>query len=124
MSAVLRAPEGATANTALPVQNNWEQRIATALLRTDERDLIELLGKDKSVISRLRSGERAVNFFETLKVLNFLGYKAVSKDKLCVPDYELRTLRDAYDFVSSNPAMAARFSAWRESAPLKWGDEE
>ena len=96
MSAQLRPAEGPTSNTALPVAHNWEQRIATLLLRAEETDLIALLGKDKSVISRLRSGERAVNFTELLKVLNFLGYKVVSKQKECIAKDELAMLRRHY----------------------------
>lgn len=95
MAAVLQ-PERATPNNPLPVSSNWEQRITTLLLRADPSDLIALLGKDKSVISRLQSGERAVNFFELLKVLNFLGYKIVSKQKECIAKDELAMLRRHY----------------------------
>jgi hypothetical protein len=65
-------------------------------LRAEESDLIQLLGKDKSVISRLRSGERAVNFTELLRLINFLGYKVVSKEKECIHRDELKMLRRTY----------------------------
>lgn len=119
MSAVLQRPEGATSNNPLPVGNNWQQRITTALLRAAPAVLMERLHLDKAAISRLKSGERAVNFFDMLGVADILGYKMVSKDKLCVPDYELHTLRDYQEFVLSNPTMSERFSAWRETQPLR-----
>lgn len=95
MSAVL-APTGATANSALPVKRNQEQVISTKLIRADGKELAALLQKDESVISRLRSGERSVNLFEFLKVMHFLGYKLVSKDKICVEADELNMLRRHY----------------------------
>ena len=72
------------------------QVIATKLLRAPGKELAILLEKDESVISRLRSGERAVNLFEFLKVLNFLGYKVVSSAKICVDADELNMLRRHY----------------------------
>jgi hypothetical protein len=96
MSAQLRAPEGASANTASPVARNLSQVIATKLLRAPGIELARLLEKDESVISRLRSGERAVNLFEFLKVLHYLGYKVVSQDKECIHRDELKMLRRTY----------------------------
>lgn len=96
MSAVLQPREGTTSNTALPVPRNLAQVLATKLLRAPGKELAVLLEKDESVISRLRSGERAVNLFEFLKVLNFLGYKVVSKDKECIHRDELKMLRRTY----------------------------
>ena len=59
-------------------------------------ELARLLMKDESVVSRLRSGERSVNLFEFIKVIDFLGYKLVSKEKECVPRDELKMLRRTY----------------------------
>lgn len=96
MSAQLAAPSGASANTALPVRRNLSQAITSRLMRADGKELCALLGKDESVISRLRSGERGVNLFEFLKVLTFLGYKVVSANKICVDPDELNMLRRHY----------------------------
>lgn len=96
MSAVLRAPEGATSSTALPVPRNLAQVITTKLLRASGIELARHLEKDESVVSRLKSGERAVNFLEFFKVIDFLGYKIVGKQMKCVPEDELRMLRRTY----------------------------
>lgn len=77
------------------------QVIATKLLRVSGIELAQALGKDESVASRVKSGERAVSVVEWLKVIDLLGYKLVSKDKQCVPADELSMLRRTYAHVHS-----------------------
>ena len=102
-----------------------EQKVCSQLLALTTADLAKALGKDDTgTASRIRAGERSCSWQVWMRLMDFIGYKLVSKDKLCVPDYELQMLRDAYGFISSNREMSARFSAWRESRPLQWEGEE
>lgn len=96
MAAQLSAPSGASTNSAVPIRRNLSQVIATKLLRASGMDLARVIGKDESAVSRLKSGERAVNFLEFFAVLDFLGYKIVSKEKKCIDARELDFLRAHY----------------------------
>lgn len=107
-----------------PPTRSLEQKICAQLLALSTDDIARAIGKDDTgTASRIRSGERSCSWMVWTRLMDFIGYKLVSKDKLCVPDYELRMLRDSYSFISCNPEMAARFSAWRESRPLQWDEE-
>lgn len=56
--------------------------------------------------------------------MDLVGYKLVSKGKLCMPQDEARMLRRAYAFITSSDELSARFAASEESVPLDWDGDE
>jgi hypothetical protein len=101
MSAVLRAPEGASTSTPTPIERNLVQTIATRLLKLPLSAIAETLHCDESAACRVRANERAVTLNGWLALMELLGYKLVSRDKQCVSADELRMLRRTYAQVHS-----------------------
>ena len=121
MSAVL-APQGATPSTAPPPARNQAQIICTLLLKAPLEDLARVAGCDVSGASRMRANERPLTLDKWLKVVDWLGYKLVGKDKLCMPADEARMLRRAYNFISSSDDLSRRFAATEETPRLEWDE--
>lgn len=123
MAAVL-APEGASTSTASPGSRNLAQVICTKLLRTPLTVIGEAVGCDSSGASRIRANERPCTLNAWLRLMSALGFKLVSRDKLCIPADELKMLRRAYAFISSSDELSQRFASSLEEVPLEWeGDE-
>ncbi len=74
----------------------------------------------------MRANEKPLTLRIWLKVMDFLGYKLVGKDKLCTSAEEMYMLRLGYAFVTEDPATAARFAAWQEARTrtLDWSGTE
>lgn len=123
MAAVL-APSGANPSTDSQGLRKVAQVICTALLRTPLADLARAAECDVSGASRLRANERPCTLTTWLRILDFLGFKVVSKTKLCVPADELKMLRRAYAFIASSDDLSQRFAAAEEVVPLNWEGEE
>lgn len=118
------APSGAPTSTGSPPQRNLAQVICTKLLRTPLADIAEAAGCDTSGASRIRANERPCTLNAWLRLMDRLGYKLVSKGKLCMPQDEARMLRRAYGFITSSDELSARFASSEEAVPLEWeGDE-
>lgn len=124
MSAVLQAPSGATSSTAAPATRNLAQVICTKLLRTPLAEIAEAAACDVSGASRIRANERPCTLNAWLRLMDLLGYKLVSKTKLCMPQDEARMLRRAYAFITSSDELSSRFAASEESVPLEWDGDE
>ena len=122
MAAVF-APQGAPSSNLAHGPRNLAQVICTKLLRTPLKDIAEAVGCDDTGASRIRANDRPCTLNAWLKLMDMLGYKLVSKGKLCVPEDELRMLRRAYQFISSSDELAERFAASEEVVPLRWEDE-
>jgi hypothetical protein len=118
MNAVLQAPSGANATRDLSPYSKLEQKICTQLVRMSGADVIAIMGGDDSAASNLKSGKLSLNWNKWVRFITGMGYKIVSKEMQCVTAYEMRSLQDCYAFVNSDPAMRARFAAWRETQPL------
>lgn len=124
MTAAFQAPQGATSSTGTAPARNLAQVICTRLLRTPLAEIAEAAGCDASGASRIRANERPCTLNAWLRVMDLLGYKLVSKKKLCMPEDEARMLRRAYAFITSSDELSTRFAASEETVPLKWeGDE-
>lgn len=94
------------------------------MLRTPLAEIAEAVGCDVSGASRVRANERPCTLNAWLRLINLIGYKLVSKDKLCMPHDEARMLRRAYVFITSSDELSSRFAASEETVPLEWeGDE-
>lgn len=94
------------------------------MLRTPLTDIAAAVGCDSSGASRIRANERPCTLSAWLRLMDLLGYKLVSKSKLCMPQDEARMLRRAYAFITSSDELSSRFAASEESIPLEWeGDE-
>lgn len=117
------APAGASESTVATGPRNLAQTICTKLLRTPLQAIAEAVGCDVSGASRIRANERPCTLTAWLKLVDVLGYKLVSKGKLCVPADELKMLRRAYVFISASDELAARFASSEEVVPLTWEDE-
>lgn len=124
MTDALSAPQGAGASTLAQGPRNLAQAICTKLLRTPLAEIAEAVGCDASGASRIRANERPCTLNAWLKLMDTLGYKLVSKGKMCVPADELRMLRRAYGFISSSDELATRFAAAEEVVPLRWEPDE
>lgn len=120
----LSAADAATASTGSPPGRNLAQVICTKLLRTPLAEIAEAVGCDESGASRIRANERACSLNAWLRLMGHLGYKLVSKEKLCIPADELRMLRRAYAFISSSDELSARFAASEETVALHWDEQE
>lgn len=123
MSAVL-APTGASSSTASPPTRNVAQVLCTRLLKTPLTDIAEAVGCDVSGASRIRANERPCTLSAWLRLIDLLGYKLVSKNKLCMPADEVKMLRRAYSFISSSDELSAHFAASEEAPHLQWDDME
>ena len=117
------APQGANDSTVSPGPRNLAQTICTKLLRTPLPVIAEAVGCDVSGASRIRANDRPVTLNGWLKLMDAIGFKLVSKGKLCVPEDELRMLRRAYGFIAGSDELATRFAASEEIVPLAWDDE-
>lgn len=117
------AAQAANESTASRGARNFAQVLCTKLLKTPLNEIAEAVGCDVSGASRIRANERPCTLNGWLKLMDVLGYKMVSKQKLCVPADELKMLRRAYGFISSSDELSSRFAASEEVVPLAWEDE-
>ena len=120
MSAVLSAPSGAQANTDSPVARNLEQKFCSWMLRKSVAELATLWKTDTSGASRMRNGERGLTFTQWFASADDAGYKLVNKQMECMHRDEAAHLRAVYLFVMSDPAVAAKYAATKETVLLDW----
>lgn len=113
MSAVLSAPPGALASTTtLPVRT-WRHMLSTRLARLSGKEIGEACGCDHTVASRIASGQRGATIEEWCNLLDLMGLKLVSKDKLCISAERLRFLEQTTARALANEQVAAVL--WEEA---------
>lgn len=113
--AELSAPGGASSSNPAPDLGNPVATLATRLSRVSLEDMRRVLGKDVTVCSRIRSGERDATLQELARLIPLCGLKLVPVEKVCVD-------RKAYEAMSyiAHKALADQATSQR----LIWDEGE
>ena len=114
MAAVF-GPDGANTSNLAVLAGNPVALLATRLSDLSLDVIAAALGKDRTVASRIRSGEREATVAELARLIPLCGLKLVDKDKVCVD----RRAYDSMTYIASR-AMADQQTAQR----LIWDEGE
>jgi hypothetical protein len=84
VTAAFSAPQGAHASTTLLPQRTWRHMLSTRLARLTGKEIGDTCGCDHTQASRIASGQRGATINEWCNLLDLMGLKLVSKEKVCV----------------------------------------
>lgn len=115
MSAVPSALGAAITSNLAPEVGNPVAILATSLANVSLSDISKVLGKDTTICSRIRSGEREATIGELARLIPLCGLKLVSVDKVCVD----RRAYESMTYIASK-AMADQATAKK----LIWDEGE
>lgn len=106
MSAVL-APSGAQANTNVIPIRTWRHMLSTRLARLSGKEIGEACKCDHTQASRIASGQRGATMEEWCALLDMMGLKVVTAEKVCVSPDRLRFLEQTTSRALANEQIAA-----------------
>lgn len=105
MAAVL-APHGAQASTpAIPIRT-WRHMLSTRLARLSGKEIGEACDCDHTQASRIASGQRGATIDEWCNLLDAMGLKIVTAEKVCVSPDRLRFLEQTTARALANEQIA------------------
>lgn len=106
MAAVLAAQAATPSTSAIPIRT-WRHMLATRLARLSGKEISQACGNcDHTVASRIASGQRGATIEEWCGLLDLMGLKIVTAEKVCVSPDRLRFLEQTTARALANEQVA------------------
>lgn len=105
MSAML-APQGAQASTNVIPIRTWRHMLSTRLARLSGKEIGDACNCDHTVASRIASGQRGATIEEWCALLDLMGLKVVTAEKVCISPDRLRFLEQTTSRALANEQIA------------------
>jgi hypothetical protein len=105
MAAVLAAQAATPSTPALPIRT-WRHMLATRLARLTGKEIGDACGCDHTVASRIASGQRGATIEEWCNLLDLMGLKIVTAEKVCISPDRLRFLEQTTARALANEQVA------------------
>lgn len=101
-SALVAAPS----STIATLPRTWRHMLSTRLARLSGKEIGEACACDHTQASRIASGQRGATMTEWCRLLDLMGLKIVSAEKVCVSPERLRFLETTTARALSNEQVA------------------
>lgn len=112
MATALSAATAAPSSTnAMPLRT-WRHMLSTRLARLSGKEIGEACDCDHTQASRIASGQRGATINEWCNLIEQMGLKIVSEEKVCVSPARLRFLEQTTARALANEQIAAML--WEE----------
>lgn len=107
MSAVPSALVAAPSSTTTLAPRTWRHTLSTRLARLTGKEIGDACNCDHTQASRIASGQRGATINEWCNLLDLMGFKLVSKEKVCISPDRLRFLEQTTARALANEQVAA-----------------